>query len=733
MILSDSDFEAITQGRHSAPHRVLGMHRLVDGGVVVRALLPLAKGVVVVPVHKVRRSVIPLRRVGESDLFEGVEEEVNDVYAYELMVTWGTGEELRTRDAFSFLPTISENDLYLFGQGNECRIYEKLGAHPRDIDGVSGISFAVWAPNAKRVSVIGDFNGWDARRHPMRLLGQSGVWELFAPNCGVGSQYRYQILQADGQLQEKVDPFGLYFEVDAKVSASTVCDNSRFAWSDSEWIGQRERRDPRTQPMSIYEIHLGSWRKKTNGEFYSYHELAGPLVDYIHQMGFTHVEFLPVSEHAYYASWGYQVTGFYAPSSRYGTPEDFQFLINTLHEADIGVLIDWVPAHFPKDDWALARFDGTALFEHPDPERGEHPDWGTAEFNFGRPEVKNFITANARFWCDVFHLDGLRVDAVASMLHLDYSRKKGEWTPNIHGGNENLEAVELLRDVNHVVHSEFPGVVTIAEESTAWPGVTRETATDKKALGFTFKWDMGWMNDTLAYFQKEHEDRKKHQDELTFASTYRAQECYFLPLSHDEVVHEKRSLLNRMPGDEQQQFANLRALYGYQWLYAGKQLLFMGGEFGQRAEWDHDGELDWGCLNVGDLPGGLQKWVTDLNRFYREEPAFWAGDFYESSFFWVDCADHAACVLSFVRQTPDCLRQALVLLNLTPDAHEAYRVGLPQAGSWCEVLNSDSRHYGGSNIGNRGGVDSQDVPWHNQPWSTDFLLPPLSCTVFLHG
>jgi len=733
MILSDSDFEAITQGRHSAPHRVLGMHRLVDGGVVVRALLPLAKGVVVVPVHKVRRPVIPLRRVGESDLFEGVEEEVNDVYAYELMVTWETGEELRTRDAFSFLPTISENDLYLFGQGNECRIYEKLGAHPRDIDGVSGIGFAVWAPNAKRVSVIGDFNGWDARRHPMRLLGQSGVWELFAPNCGVGSQYRYQILQADGQLQEKVDPFGLYFEVDAKVSASTVCDNSRFAWSDSEWIGQRERRDPRTQPMSIYEIHLGSWRKKTNGEFYSYHELAGPLVDYIHQMGFTHVEFLPVSEHAYYASWGYQVTGFYAPSSRYGTPEDFQFLINTLHEADIGVLIDWVPAHFPKDDWALARFDGTALFEHPDPERGEHPDWGTAEFNFGRPEVKNFITANARFWCDVFHLDGLRVDAVASMLHLDYSRKKGEWTPNIHGGNENLEAVELLRDVNHVVHSEFPGVVTIAEESTAWPGVTRETATDKKALGFTFKWDMGWMNDTLAYFQKEHEERQKHQDELTFASTYRAQECYFLPLSHDEVVHEKRSLLNRMPGDEQQQFANLRVLYGYQWLYAGKQLLFMGGEFGQRAEWDHDGELDWGCLNVGDLPGGLQKWVTDLNRFYREEPAFWAGDFDEPSFFWVDCADHAACVLSFVRQTPDCLRQALVLLNLTPDAHEAYRVGLPQAGSWREVLNSDSGHYGGSNIGNRGGVHSQDVPWHNQPWSTDFLLPPLSCTVFLHG
>ena len=733
MILSDIDFEAITQGRHSAPHRVLGMHRLADGGVVVRALLPLAKGVVVVPVHEARRPVIPLWRVGESDLFEGVEEQANDVYAYDLAITWGSGEQWRTRDAFSFLPTISENDLYLFGEGNERRIYEKLGAHPCRIDGVSGTSFAVWAPNAQRVSVIGDFNGWDARHHPMRMLGQSGVWELFAPGCGVGSHYKFQILQADDELREKADPFGLLFEIDAKVGASTVCDNGRFAWSDSEWIGQRERRNPRTQPMSIYEIHLGSWRKKTNGEFYSYRELAGPLVDYIHQMGFTHVEFLPVSEHPYYGSWGYQVTGFYAPSSRYGTPEDFQFLINTLHEAGIGVMIDWVPAHFPKDEWALARFDGTALFEHPDPERGEHPDWGTAVFNFGRPEVKNFITANARFWCDVFHVDGLRVDAVASMLHLDYSREKGEWTPNIHGGNENLEAVELLRDANHVVHSEFPGVATIAEESTTWPGVTRDLASSEMALGFTFKWDMGWMNDTLAYFQHEHRDRQKHQDELTFAAAYRDQECYFLPLSHDEVVHEKRSLLSRMPGDEQQQFANLRALYGYQWLYGGKQLLFMGGEFGQRGEWDHDGEIDWACLKESELPGGVQKWVTDLNRLYRKEPAFWAGDFDEQGFFWVDCADHASCVLSFVRQTPDCSRQALVLLNLTPASHEVYRVGLPQAGSWREVLNSDSEHYGGGNAGNGGGVHSQDVPWHNQPWSADFFLPPLSCSVFIHG
>ncbi|MEE2813809.1 MAG: 1,4-alpha-glucan branching protein GlgB, partial [Verrucomicrobiota bacterium] len=577
-----------------------------------------------------------------------------------------------------------------------------------------------------------NFNHWNDRYHPMRVLGKSGVWEVFVPDCGVGNQYQFQILQADGQLREKADPFGLYFEIDAKVGVSTVCDNSRFTWSDSQWIGQREQCDPRAQPMSIYEIHLGSWRKKNSGEFYSYRDLAGRLVDYVRQMGFTHVEFLPVSEHPYYGSWGYQVTGFYAPSSRYGTPEDLQFLINTLHEAGIGVMIDWVPAHFPKDDWALARFDGTALFEHPDPERGEHPDWGTAVFNFGRSEVKNFITANARFWCDVFHVDGLRVDAVASMLHLDYSREKGEWTPNIHGGNENLEAVELLRDVNHVVHSEFPGVATIAEESTTWPGVTRDLVSGEMALGFTFKWDMGWMNDTLAYFQHEHRDRQKHQDALTFAAAYRDQECYFLPLSHDEVVHEKRSLLNRMPGDEQQQFSNLRALYGYQWLYVGKQLLFMGGEIGQHGEWDHDGQIDWTSLKPNSLASGLQKWVADLNHFYRDEPALWLGDYLKQGFFWVDCSDNLNSVASFARQNSECDRCVLVVMNLTPMLHDGYRIGLPRKGIWREVLNSDSEYYGGSNIGNSGVIESQEIAWHNQPWSSDFRLPPLSCSVYLN-
>ena len=728
MIISEAEFEAITHGRHASPHELLGMHQLEGGGVVVRALLPLAKGVVAVPVHEPFKPVIALRRVGESDLFEGTLEEENDIYAYDLAITWGSGEQWRTRDAFSFLPTISDNDLYLFNRGDERRIYEKLGAHPRCIDGVHGTSFAVWAPNAQRVSVVGDFNGWDGRHHPMRMLGQSGVWELFAPGCGVGSHYKFQILTTEGELQEKTDPFGLFFEIAPK-TASIVWDNSHFAWNDADWIRQREESEPRSQPMSIYEMHLGSWRKKAEGESYNYRELAPRLVDYLRKMGFTHVEFLPVSEHAYYPSWGYQVTGFYAPSSRYGTPEDFQFLVNTLHEAGIGVFIDWVPAHFPKDDWALMRFDGTPLFEHPDPERGEHPDWGTAVFNYGRPEVKNFIAANARFWCDVFHVDGLRVDAVASMLHLDYSRKKGEWTPNIHGGNQNLEAVELLRHTNHVVHSEFPGVVTMAEESTAWPGVTRDTSAG--GLGFTFKWDMGWMHDTLKFFQKKPAQRAAQQDKFTFASLYRDQESYLLPLSHDEVVHEKRSLIGRMPGADAEPIANMRLLFGYQWLFPGKPLLFMGGEIGQRTEWNEDAEVPWELLEENELHVGLQQWVADLNHLYRYEPALWAGDYSEGGFYWIDHADHAAGVASFVRQTPDCSRQALVLLNLGNASHAGYRIGLPCAGWWREALNSDSEHYGGANLGNHGGVHSEETPWHSQPWSAEFNLPPLSCLVFL--
>ena len=480
--------------------------------------------------------------------------------------------------------------------------------------------------------------------------------------------------------------------------------------------------------MSIYEVHPGSWRKKTVAESFSYREMAGPLIDHVKRMGFTHVEFLPVSEHAYYPSWGYQVTGFYSPTSRYGTPNDFQFLINALHEAGIGVLVDWVPAHFPRDDWALARFDGTALYEHEDPRKGAHQDWGTLIFNYGRHEVDNFLTANALFWCDRYHIDGLRVDAVASMLYLDYSRKEGEWIPNPYGGRENLEAVDFLRKFNHLVHTEHPGVVTVAEESTAWPLVTRPPYLG--GLGFSFKWNMGWMHDTLNYFSRDPVYRKYHQNDLTFAMLYHHHENFILPLSHDEVVHGKGSLRGRMPGDDWQAFASLRALLAYQWLFPGKKLLFMGGEFGQSNEWSANAELDWWLLDAGRYHRGAQRFVEDLNRLYLAEPALWEGDHDLDGFFWVDCSDHESSVLSFVRQNQDRSSRVLVVLNLTPVLRTRYRIGLPQGGYWREVLNSDSDIYAGSNQGNLGGVTTQEHPVHNQPYSAEFTLPPTSVIAF---
>ncbi|MCI0539616.1 MAG: 1,4-alpha-glucan branching protein GlgB, partial [Verrucomicrobiales bacterium] len=624
-------------------------------------------------------------------------------------------------------PTLGEMDLFLFGQGNERRIYDKLGAQLRVIDGVSGTSFAVWAPNAQRVSVVGDFNKWDGRYHPMRSLGASGVWEIFIPGVGEGALYQYEIRTEQGAVAVKTDPFGFFFEAPPK-HAAIVWNNRKFRWTDDAWLERRRRQDPLREPMSIYEVHLGSWQKKSMAESLGYRELADLLVGYVKRMGFTHVEFLPVAEHAYYPSWGYQVTGFFAPTSRYGTPEDFQFLINALHEADIGVIVDWVPAHFPRDEWALARFDGTALYEHEDPRKGAHQDWGTLIFNFGRHEVRNFLTANALFWCDRFHMDGLRVDAVASMLYLDYSRREGEWVPNQYGGRENLEAVEFLKHANHVVHVEFPGVVTIAEESTAWPLVTRPPYLG--GLGFSFKWNMGWMHDTLQYFAREPIHRKYHQNDLTFAMLYHHNENFILPLSHDEVVHGKRSLIGRMPGDDWQQFANLRALIAYQWLFPGKKLLFMGGELGQRAEWNANGAIDWWLLDQGPYHLGLQRFVRDLNKLYREEPALWRSDFDLDGFFWVDCSDSESSVLSFVRRTHDHPRHLLAILNLTPVVREGYRVGLSRRGFWREVLNSDAQIYGGSNTGNLGGVLAEDYQVQNQPFSAVMTLPPLGVLVF---
>src|SRR5213592_1162029 len=578
MILTAEEVASLVNVQHRAPHTLLGVHPLGDGsGLVVRAFLPDAAAVEIVPVHEKNRPAIKLKRLHAAGLFEGVTREANRVYAYDLVIVDHQGNRRRTRDPYSFLPTLGETDLYLFGQGNERRIYDKLGAKLRVIDGVPGASFAVWAPNAQRVSVVGDFNGWDGRFHSMRHLGPSGVWEIFIPGIGEGALYKYEIKDANGALVLKTDPYGFFFEPAPK-NASIVWDIMKFSWSDAAWLDKRQMQNPLRSPMSIYEVHLGSWRKKSQSESFGYRAVAGPLIDHVKKMGFTHVQFLPVSEHAFYPSWGYQVTGFYSPTSRYGTPDDFQFLVNALHEAGIGVLVDWVPAHFPRDDWALAMFDGTALYEHEDPRQGAHQDWGTLIFNYGRHEVGNFLTANALFWCDRYHMDGLRVDAVASMLYLDYSRKEGEWIPNQYGGRENLEAISFLRRMNEDVYREHPDVQTMAEESTAWPAVSRPTYVG--GLGFRMKWDMGWMHDTLIYFSHDPIHRKFHHNLLTFRMLYGFTENFVLPLSHDEVVHGKGSLIGKMPGDEWQKFANLRLLYGYMFAQPGKKLLFMGDEFG---------------------------------------------------------------------------------------------------------------------------------------------------------
>jgi 1,4-alpha-glucan branching enzyme len=728
MILTTEELRSLVELIHQSPHTLLGMHALGGkSGLVARALLPDASKVEVCPVHEKDKPSFELQRIPGTDLFEGVTSAADRIYAYDLLVTTRGGRRRRTRDAFSFLPTLGENDLYLFGKGDERRIYEKLGAQLRTIDGVPGASFGVWAPNAQRISVVGDFNNWDGRMHPLRLLGASGVWEIFVPGVGEGAHYKFEVRDAHGQIILKTDPFGFFFEVAPK-NAAIVWNNCKFRWTDESWMAHRRERDALRSPMSIYEVHLGSWRKKGASESWSYRELAEPLTLYVERMGFTHVEFLPVAEHAFYPSWGYQVTGFYAPTSRYGTPDDFQFLVNALHQAGIGVIIDWVPAHFPRDAWALAKFDGTALFEHEDPRRGAHQDWGTLIFNYGRHEVSNYLVANALFWCDRFHVDGLRVDAVASMLYLDYSRKEGEWLPNQFGGRENLEAIDFLRKFNHLTHVEFPGIVTIAEESTAWPQVTRPPYLG--GLGFSFKWNMGWMHDTLNYFSLDPVYRKFHQNDLTFAMLYHHHENFILPLSHDEVVHGKGSLRQRMPGDDWQRFANLRALLGYQWLFPGKKLLFMGGEFGQSQEWNENGQLDWWLLEAGPYHRGLQKFVEDLNRLYARSPSLWQADYDYTGFYWIDCADNENSILSFVRQENDGSNPMAVLLNLTPVARPHYRVGLPRPGKWLEILNSDGGIYGGSNAGNFGQVFAHEHKWHNQAYSAEICLPPLSILAF---
>ena len=728
MLLTHEELKTLLELRHRAPHQLLGLHPLPDGsGLVARAWVPKAERVDVRPIQGQKHPAFALERIPNTDIFEGQTPGASRVYPYELVIAEPGGQVRKSRDPYSFLPTLGEADLYLFGKGDERRIYDKLGAQLRTIDGVSGASFAVWAPNAQRISVVGDFNQWDGRVHQMRLLGLSGVWEIFIPGVSEGAHYKYEIRNQHGRTSLKTDPYGFFFETAPK-NAAIVWNNRKFAWTDDAWLAQRRKREPLREPLSIYEIHLGSWRKKSASESLSYRELAGPLVEYLKRLGFTHVEFMPVAEHAFYPSWGYQVTGFYAPTSRYGTPEDFQFLVNALHEAGIGVIVDWVPAHFPRDDWALARFDGTALYEHEDPRKGAHQDWGTLIFNYGRHEVSNFLLANALFWCERFHIDGLRVDAVASMLYLDYSRRHGEWIPNQYGGRENLEAIEFLRKFNHITHTQFPGVLTIAEESTAWPQVTRPPYLG--GLGFSMKWNMGWMHDTLTYFKRDPVHRKYHQNDLTFAMLYHHHENFILPLSHDEVVHGKGSLLGRMPGDDWRKFANLRVLLGYQWLFPGKCLLFMGGEFGQRAEWNSNGEIDWRLLEAGPFHRGVHQFVQDLNQLYLAEPALWQADFEEKGFSWIDALDHANSILSFLRRDSDGRNELAVILNLTPVPRTRYRIGLPRLGVWREILNSDAAIYGGSNVGNMGAVTAEKIESHNQPCSAEFTLPPMSILAF---
>ncbi|HEU5422253.1 MAG TPA: 1,4-alpha-glucan branching protein GlgB [Nitrolancea sp.] len=627
------------------------------------------------------------------------------------------------------LSRLTPNDLYLFNEGTHIRLYDKLGAHPTVVDGVAGVDFAVWAPNARGVSVVGSFNGWNPEHDWLESLGNAGIWEGFIPGVGLGELYKFHIVGPNGQTIEKADPFAFQAEL-PPATASVVC-GLNYDWSDAEWMAGRGRRLAADAPVAIYEVHIGSWMRvpEEGNRSLSYRELAPKLAEYVTRLGFTHVEFLPIMEHPFFGSWGYQITGFFAPDSRYGTPQDFMYLIDYLHQHGIGVILDWVPSHFPVDVHGLASFDGTHLFEHANPMQGFHPDWNSLIFNYGRHEVQAFLLSSIIFWLDRYHVDGIRVDAVASMLYLDYSRQPGEWIPNKYGGRENLEAIAFLRTMNEVVYREFPDVQTIAEESTAWPMVSRPTYVG--GLGFGMKWDMGWMHDTLSYFSQDPIHRSYHHNRLTFRMIYAFNENFVLPLSHDEVVHGKGSLIGKLPGDDWQKFANLRLLFAYMWAQPGKKLLFMGDEFGQWSEWNHDGQLQWDLLQY-PAHQGIERWLADLNRAYHVEPALHRYDFDWAGFQWLDANDAPNSVLSFFRLSDKPEDRLLCVFNMTPVPRYHYRVGVPLLGRWRELLNSDAEFYGGSGVGNFGGVDTTPIPSHGQPRSILLTLPPLAALFFKH-
>jgi 1,4-alpha-glucan branching enzyme len=708
--------ERIAAGRHHDPHGVLGVHRR-EGRSVVRAYLPATHEVMLADGRR-------LARMGDSDFFELAAPDIDP----HPRLAWidHAGRRHERVDPYSFAPSLSAADLALFNSGGHVEAWRMLGAHAATFDGIQGVRFAVWAPNAERVSVVGPFCDWDGRRLPMRVLGSSGVWELFVPGLALGTLYKFELRNREtGEVLLKTDPYAFAMEM-RPATAAIVTDPHAYAWQDEEWMSARARRDWLHAPMSIYEVHAGSWERHPDGSFLGWRELAGRLIPYVKEMGFTHIELLPVTEHPLDDSWGYQTTGYFAPTSRFGTPDDFKYFIDCCHQQGIGVLLDWVPAHFPRDAHALARFDGSPLYEYADPRKGEHPEWGTLVFDFARHEVKSFLLSSACYWLEQFHLDGLRVDAVASMLYLDYARG-GQWVPNQHGGRENLEAVEFLRALNAVTHSRSPGTVMMAEESTSWPMVSRPV--ENGGLGFSMKWNMGWMHDTLDYFARDPLFRKYHQNDLTFAMMYAYSENFILPLSHDEVVHLKRSLLGRMPGDRWQQLANLRLLFTYMWTLPGKKLLFMGGEFAHPWEWDFHVALPWFLLEHAEHRG-VRRLVADLNRLYVEHPALHRHEFEPQGFAWIDCSDRENSVLAFLRIAGE--EQLVVALNFTPTPRPAYRIGVPLRGTYQVLLNSDSSFYGGSNTGGPSAV-AEEVPAHGHPCSLLLDLPPLGGLVLLRA
>jgi 1,4-alpha-glucan branching enzyme len=703
----------IIDARHHDPFEVLGSH-LHGDDCHIRVFMPQAEKVTL------ERGQLAFKRLEGTDLFE-LETAADKVSGhYRLVWQDKSGQIHKTYDPYSFPPQLPEFDIHLFSEGKHRHAYRFFGAHPHETDGICGVLFAVWAPNAARVSVVGNFNQWDGRAHPMRSRGGSGVWELFIPELKSGSLYKFEIRDQDGHISLRTDPYGNHFQCRPE-TAAIVLPDSDYEWGDGEWLTKRANSNWQQEPMSTYEVHLGSWRRDDQGEFLNYRDLAHQLCDHVKKIGFTHIELLPITEHPLDVSWGYQTTGYFAPTSRFGTPDDFRYFIDYLHQNGIGVLLDWVPAHFPRDRYALARFDGSALYEHEDPRKGEHRDWGTLIFNFGRNEVRNFLISSAIYWLEEFHIDGLRVDAVASMLYLDYSREPGDWIPNQYGGRENLEAVDFLRELNSVTHDFHPGTLMIAEESTAWPQVSRPTWLG--GLGFSMKWNMGWMHDTLSYTSQDPIYRHYHHDLLTFGLLYTFTENFVLPFSHDEVVHGKGSMIDKMPGDEWQKFANLRLLYTYMFTYPGKKLLFMGCEFAQGREWNDSEALDWFLL---DHPShkGITALLSDLNRLYQDEQALHQIDFEYPGFDWIDCHDSSQSILSYLRKDRDG-NELLIILNFTPVPRENYRIGVNHPGVYREIFNSDSEFYGGSNLGNGLGLVSEDKPWMGRNHSIALTLPPL--------